>query len=114
MLDRYLTPDEIRMIHEDGFNQYGLRYTLDELNEVLPLEKTIEELSVYVDAVTYVFVKKNRYDILREQLQHDPPEGQTIPVSVTGLGNLAYTALYCTDPDIRERARRIFDRIVQR
>lgn len=113
MLDRYLTPDEIRMVREDGFNEYGLRYTLDELNEVSPLGKTIEELAGYVDAVTYVHVRKDRRDVLWGQLQ-DPPDGRTIPVSVTGLGNLAYTALHSTDPEIRGRARRIFDRIVHR
>lgn len=111
MLDRYLTDEEIQMIREDGYHDNGLRYSLEELNNVSPIGKTIEELSEYVDAITYVRVRKNQHNILRNQLQ-ELREGERIHVSVTGLGNLAYTGLYSTDAEIREKAQRIFYQIV--
>lgn len=111
MLDRYLSQEEIQLVRENGFNENGLRYTLDDLNKISPIGKTMEELSAYVDAVTYVHVTRDHRDVLRDQLQ-ELREGEKIHVSVTGLGNLAYTGLYSRDPEIRERACKIYYQIV--
>ena len=105
-----MSGDEIEMVRGKGFDARGLRYSLKELNEISPHHKSIQDMAEYVDAVTYVMVKKEKNDVLRGQLR-DLKEGEQVNVSITGLGNLAFTALHCTDPAIREKALQIYYQI---
>lgn len=110
MLERFLSRDEIEMVQKDGFNARGLRYEVSELNKISPHDKSIKEMAEYVDAVTYIMVKKMKNELLMSQL-HELKEGEQINVSITGLGNLAFTALNCTDPMVREKAFKIYHQI---
>lgn len=111
MLERYLSEDEIQMIRDEGFDQRGLRYTLTELNTISPVNKSIKDMSKYVDAITFVMVQKGKNDLLKEQLQ-ELREGERVNISITGLGNLAFTALHSTDNEVREKALKIYYQII--
>lgn len=111
MLERFLSTEEIEFVRNHGFDARGLRYDLSELNKISPHHKSINDMAEYVDAVTFVMVKKEKNDVLKGQL-HELREGERVNVSITGLGNLAFTALNCTDPKIREKALQIYYQII--
>jgi SAM-dependent MidA family methyltransferase len=71
---------------------------------------TIDEISEFVDAVTYTHVRKNDTEFFKSMLTM-PPEDQRIQLSITGLGNIAFTALHIPDKDMRDRAIALFTRL---
>jgi hypothetical protein len=109
MLANFLSTREIQLVEEHGFSSQGLRYTLDQLNEVRPSQKTMQEMSEYVDAVTFAKVHSDDLSFLLPMLQ---PPTQTVNISTTGLGNVAYVAIHCLDPLCREKARTLYELLV--
>jgi len=99
------------MIQEEGFDTNGLRYSIEELNKTSPIGKSMSEISKYVDAITFAMVKNKKIDSLNDQLI-ELPEGIKIEVSLTGLGNLAYVALNGPNDEIKEKALRIYNQII--
>jgi hypothetical protein len=110
MLSKYLNEEELELIKNEGFNEHGLHYSIEELNNISIIDKSIEEISKYVDAITYIKVKQKDIDFFSPQLI-DIKEGQKVKISVTGLGNLAYIALYFDDEYIRNQANKIFSQL---
>lgn len=109
MLRHYLTEDEMNHAEQNGFGANGLRYSWEELNAVDPSQETMERMAAYVDAVTFAKVFSNDTAFLRPMLE---PPRQTVNISVTGLGNVAYVAVYCSDPECRKRAEALYHLLV--
>jgi hypothetical protein len=57
MLSNYLNEIELEIIKNEGYNEYGLRYSIDELSEPSLANQSMEEISKYVDAITFIKVK---------------------------------------------------------
>jgi hypothetical protein len=110
-MERLLTPKEIEIAREAGYNANGLRYTIEELQKIVPENLTMEELAQYVDAITFIKVKNNDVIFFRNQLI-PIPEGQTVVVTATGLGNLAHIALNMSDDETRTKASLLFYQIL--
>jgi hypothetical protein len=111
MLRHYLTEDEMAYVKQNGFGENGLRYTLDELNAVLPLSRTMEQMADYVDAITFAKAHSNDTGFVRPMLE--PPTTSTVNLSATGLGNLAYVALYMPDEECRQKAEALYCMLMQ-
>jgi hypothetical protein len=105
MLQNFLSTEEISYIKNHGFGPQGLRFTLEELNDVRPSQKTIKEMAEYADAVTFAKVHSNDLAFLLPMLM---PPTQTVNISTTGLGNVAYVAVHCTDPTCRDKAKSLY------
>jgi hypothetical protein len=60
MLEKYLTNDELEMIKNEKFDSNGLRHSIQELNNISLVDKTIREISDFVDAITFIMVKKQK------------------------------------------------------
>ena len=113
MLSRYLSKTEIDDIATAGFSRdTGLRYSLEFLqSQKLNIARmTIDDIAEFVDAITYTHVRKNDTEFFRSMLTM-PPEDQRIEISITGLGNIAFTALNMPDKDTREHAIALFNRL---
>jgi hypothetical protein len=113
MLSRYLSKSEIDDVVAAGFSQdTGLRYSLEFLqSQKFDIARmTIDEISEFVDAVTYTHVRKNDTEFFKSMLTM-PSEDQRIQLSITGLGNIAFTALHIPDKDMRDRAIALFTRL---
>lgn len=109
MLQNFLSSDEISYTKNHGFGPQGLRFSLEELNEVRPSQKTMKEMAEYADAVTFAKVHSNDLAFLLPMLT---PPTQTVNISTTGLGNVAYVATHCTDPTCRDKAKSLYDLLV--
>lgn len=110
-MERVLTEEECRIARVNGYDSNGLRFSIQELLEVVPRDLSMESLSEFVDAVTFVKVRSGDTDFFRRQLV-DVPVGTR--VSATGLGNLAYIALHIGDDEIRSRALSLFHLLTAR
>ena len=110
-MQRYLSTEEIDIVRQAGYHENGLKYTIEELKEVMPDDLSIEELAKYADGITYIKVTKNDVEFFKPQLVPIPP-GQTVSVTVTGLGNLSYIALNMPDLETRQKAVLLFQQIV--
>jgi hypothetical protein len=110
-MDKYLNGEELERVRAAGFNEYGLRYPIEELKQVYPSNLSMEEVEKYVDAITFAKVGSDDVGFFRDQLHAIPP-GQKTTVTVTGLGNLAYIALKMKDEQTRAVARQIYDTIL--
>jgi hypothetical protein len=110
MLSHYLTETEIDHAKSKGYGDNGLRYSLEFLNTVLPHSLTMEQMAEYVDAVTLAKVHSNDTQFLLPMLE--PPLTPTVNLSVTGLGNLAYTALYMQDETCRKKAEALYSMLM--
>lgn len=111
-MERYLTIEQIEFVKKNGFNDKGLRYTIEELQRVVPKTLSMEELAKYVDAITFAKIEYKEDDFFRPQLVMIEP-GRTVPVTATGLGNLAYLALNASNDDVRAKASEIYNVIIQ-
>lgn len=109
MLRHYLTEDELTHVEKNGFAVNGLRYSLEELNAVDPSQESMARMAEYVDAVTFAKVFSRDTAFLFPMLE--PPQ-KTVNISVTGLGNVAYVAVYSSDPECRERAEKLYELLV--
>ena len=89
----------------------GLRYTLEELNAVVPLSLTMEQMARYVDAVAFAKARSNDTGFVRPMLE--PPKTPTVNLSATGLGNLAYVALHMPDEECRQKAEALYRMLMQ-
>ena len=110
-MNQYLTPDEIDIVRKNGFDENGLRFSIEELQNVIPKDLSMDALSKYVDAITFAKVESGDSDFFKSQLR-DLPVGAKIRISATGLGNLAYVALHMKDDDIRLKASGLFHEIL--
>lgn len=110
MLGKYLNEDEMKIVRDAGFDAYGLRFPVQELLQVTPNGLSMEEMSRYVDAITYAKVITNDVDFFSPFMK--PLETPEVRVSATGLGNLAYIALHIKDETTRETARLLYQQIV--
>jgi len=107
-MERVLTEGERQIARDHGYDSNGLRFSIQELQNMVPRDLSMESLSEFVDAVTFVKVRTGDTDFFRGQLV-DAPVGTR--VSATGLGNLAYVALHIKDDEIRSRASSLFHRL---
>jgi chloramphenicol O-acetyltransferase len=113
MLSRYLSKPEIDDVIAAGFSgDTGLRYSLEFLqsHKFDIARMTIDDIAEFVDAITYTHVRKNDTEFFRSMLTM-PPEDQRVQISITGLGNIAFTALNMPDKETRERAIALFTRL---
>jgi hypothetical protein len=113
MLSQYLSESEMDEIVAAGFSrETGLRYSIEFLRSpsLDPTKMTIDEIAEFVDAITYIYVRKNDTDFFRSMLEM-PPEGRRVHISITGLGNIAFAALHMPDKETRERAIALFTRL---
>jgi len=112
MLSRYLSKSEIEDVVTAGFSRdTGLRYSLEFLqSQRFDIARmTIDEIAEFVDAITYTHVRKNDIEFFRSMLV--PPDDKRLQISITGLGNIAFTALNIPDNETRERAIALFARL---
>lgn len=105
MLSHYLTKSELETIKSAGFDEHGLRFSLEELQKETIQNKTLQQVSEYVDAITFIKVNQNDVDFLKPQLK-DPQK--KVPISMTGLGNLAYIILNIKDDSIKHQAEKLY------
>jgi len=117
LLERYLSPEEIERITEVGFSQKtGLRMTLEGLvkkkMELLDIRTmTMEQIAKYVDAITYIKTENNEWTFFQTMLG-PIQENHQGEVSLTGLGNVAYVALYIKEPNVKKHARMMYDHLL--
>ncbi len=84
--------------YEYGFNKYGLRLSLNELNILKSVNKwDINLLSQLVDVITWSNCGDPEFDriLADEDINSDK-------LNLTGLGNLAYMAINASDDDIKK------------
>ena len=112
MVSRYLNEEEMKLIREAGYGENGLRYTLEELKTTDPTCMTIEDISKYVDAITYAKTIRQDAEFFLPQLQ-PIPEGKTVSITTTGLGNLAYIALHFKDERVKNIAMALFQQLTR-
>lgn len=110
-MNRYLDQEELEFVRQAGYNEYGLKHSIEELKTVVPDVLTLEEFAKYADAITYAKVHKNDVSFFAPQLL-PIPSGKTVTVTATGLGNLAYIALHMKDVDTRTKATLLFQQII--
>lgn len=110
MLEKYLSEEEMKTVRDAGFDGNGLRFPIQELIQVTPKGKSMEDMSRYVDAITYAKVVANDVGFFSPFMK--PLETPEVRVSATGLGNLAYIALHIKDETTRETARLLYQQIV--
>jgi len=117
LLERYLSPDEIERITEVGFSpKTGLRIPLEELVQkklqLLDIRTmTMEQIAKYVDAITYIKTENNEWTFFQTMLG-PIQENHQGEISLTGLGNIAYVALYIKDPNVRKHAQMMYDHLL--
>ena len=107
MLTKYLNEHEMTTIQESGYGENGLRFTLKELEATDPSRMTMEDLAEYADAITYAKTIKQDVDFFLPQLQ-PIPEGRTVTITTTGLGNLAHIAIHFKDERVKNVAVALF------
>lgn len=106
-----MTSEELLLVEKNGFDKNGLRFSIEELQNVMPMNLSMKSLSKYVDAITFAKVHSKDTLFFQSQLQ-DLPFGKKVNVSATGLGNLAYIALHMDNDEIRSRAATLFHQIL--
>ena len=107
MLSKYLNEHEMTVIQEAGYGENGLRFTLKELEATDPSRMTMEDLAEYADAITYAKTINQDADFFLPQLQ-PIPEGRTVTITTTGLGNLAHIAIHFKDERVKNVAVALF------
>ena len=81
--------------HELGFDHFGLRYDINVLNNISREKWTVKELSEYVDVITWANIGNLELD---DTMDFD---ADTSDALITGLGNVAYSALYHPEEEMR-------------
>jgi len=109
MLHHYLNTEDIAFAMEHGFDATGLRFPVQDIQKIKPHGLSMEALAEYVDAVT--FVKVHHGDIAFLEPMLEPPVTPMVNLSITGLGNIAYTALHMKDDACREKAKALYQRL---
>ena len=100
-----LTDKERSLAIDAGFDAYGLRHSIKELQSFQHQNKTIQDMANYVDVVTYIKTNSNDNEFLKQQLNARQTPSQ---INVTALGNLAYIALQSKDAEIAQLAKTLY------
>jgi hypothetical protein len=111
---------KLQLLHpEKEFNEYNLRFPIEYLNKLgwYLILFPIETIAEYADGVTTAMVNDPsraeelllQFDNL-EQIWITPQTLQSI--KATGIGNVGYLALHCTDECLRNKAENFLSRVL--
>jgi hypothetical protein len=88
-----------RNVEGRTFNQFGLAYSLEELNALPVATMTPQELQKYADIVTHAYP-----DAVFRQTPASCKELPIDQINTTSIANVAYVSLHAIVPATRERA----------
>ena len=104
MLYRQLLNDhEYLSIKEEGFGENGLRVDdIRKLQNINPHVLTRNQLTEFVDAITFIKIKNKDYEFFKRYLNAKLPNN--FKPNIMTIINLSYISRYCIQHDIREKA----------